>query len=106
VTPARVRWRLLHSGQPVFPWRVAADFRVSFRPQVVNGSDVRFARIYASATRQNHPNKPGLFRYLLSRRLDTRRYPDGEYHLEVEATDVRGNRGRRVLAVAIANRQV
>ena len=106
VTPARLRWRLRHDGRPVFPWRAAADFRVSFQPHVVGGSDVRFAKIYAPATRQNHPNKPGLFRYLLSRRFDTRRYADGEYQLEVEATDVRGNAGRRLRAVRIANAQV
>ena len=31
------------------------------------------------------------------------RYPDGRYHVEVEAADVRGNRGRRELPVSINN---
>ena len=103
VTPALVRWRLLHGTGAVFPWRVAADFRVSFEPRVVDGSDLRFGRVYAPGTRQNHPGKPGLFRYRLARRLDTRRFPDGAYRIQVDATDVRGNRGQRELRVAIDN---
>jgi hypothetical protein len=103
VTPALVRWRLLHGERAMFPWRVAADFRVSFQPRVVNGSDARFGRVYARGTRQNHPGRPGLFRYRLSRPLDTRRYPDGNYRIQVDATDVRGNRGLRELPVAIDN---
>ena len=106
VTPPLVRWRLLRDARAVFPWRVAANFRASFKPRVVEGSDINFGKVYAPGTRQNHPNDPGLFRYRLSRRFDTRRYPDGEYHLEVEATDVRGNTGRRLRAVRIANQQV
>jgi hypothetical protein len=90
----------------VIPWRVAADFRVSFEPHVVESSDVRFATIYAPGTRQNHPNEPGVFRYRLGRQLDTRRYPDGHYHIEVEATDSRGNTGRRRKAVTIEQPQV
>jgi hypothetical protein len=103
VTPALVRWRLVRDARPVAPWRVAADFRVSFTPRVAEGSDARFSRVYAPGTRQNHPNHPGRFRYRLGRRLDTRRYPDGRYHIEVEAADVRGNRGRRKAAVTINN---
>jgi hypothetical protein len=82
---------------------VAADFRVSFQPRVVDGSETRFRSVYAPGTRQNHPAKPGLFRYRLATRFDTRRYPDGSYLIEVEATDVRGNRGSRELPVAIDN---
>lgn len=103
VSPALVRWRLLRDARPVAPWHVAADFRVSFEPRVVEGSDARFGKIYAPGTRQNHPNQPGRFRYWLSRGLDTSRHPDGRYHIEVEAVDVRGNRGRRQLPVTIDN---
>jgi hypothetical protein len=103
VTPALVRWRFLHGAQPVIPWTVAADFRVSFQPHVVGGSDARFGSIFAPGTRQNHANQPGLFRYWLRRQLDTRRYPDGAYQIEVEATDVRGNSGHRRVAVTIDN---
>jgi hypothetical protein len=103
VTAACLRWRLLHGNQAAIPWRVVADFRVSFKPHVVDSSDTGFGNVYAPGTRQNHPNKPGLFRYRLSKRLDTRRFADGAYVLEVEATDVRGNTGRRRLPVAITN---
>jgi len=104
VTPALVRWRLLRDTRAaIIPWRVAADFRVSFPPHVVGDSDVRFGTIYAPGTRQNHPDQPGVFRYWLDRQLDTRRYPDGNYQIEVEARDVRGNSGRRQLPVTIDN---
>lgn len=103
VTPALVRWRLIRGTRAIIPWRVAADFRISFQPHVINDSDTRFNSIYAPGTRQNHPNEPGLFRYWLARRFDTRRYPDGNYQIEVEATDVRGNGGRRQLPVTIDN---
>jgi hypothetical protein len=103
VTPALVRWRLRQGTRLAIPWRNVADFRVSFRPHVVGDSEVRFGSIYAPGTRQNHAGQPGLFRYWLSRHLDTRHYPDGRYQVEVEATDVRGNRGRRELPVTINN---
>jgi hypothetical protein len=106
VTPALLRWRLVGAAGPAFPWRVAADFRVSFRPHVVDGSDTRFRNVYAPGTRQNHPDAPGLFRYRLAAQLDTRRYPDGRYHIEVEATDSRGNTGRRRKPVTIGQPQV
>lgn len=103
VTPALVRWRFLHGSHAVVPWRTAADFRVSFRPHVVGGSDTRFDSVYAPGTRQNHPNQPGLFRYWLARQLDTGRFADGAYDVEVEAADVRGNVRRRLFAVTIDN---
>ena len=103
VTPALLRWRLLHDAEAVVPWRVVADFRVSFQPHVVDASETRFGAVYAPGTRQNHPDEPGVFRYQLARRFDTRRFPDGPYTIDVEATDVRGNTGRRRLGVTIAN---
>ncbi len=103
VTPALVRWRLLQGSRAIVPWRVVADFRVSFQPRVVDNSDIRFGDVYAPATRQNHPDESGLFRYWLNRQLDTRRYPDGRYQVEVEAADARGNRGQRRLPVTIDN---
>jgi len=78
-------------------------FVVSFHPKYVDASAARFGIIYAPGTRQNHPDQPGVFRYWLDRQLDTRRYPDGNYQIEVEARDVRGNSGRRQLPVTIDN---
>jgi hypothetical protein len=103
VTPALVRWRLVRDAQEVVPWRVAADFRTSFVPAVVHNSDIHFDDVYAPGTRQDHPNQPGLFRFWLARGFDTRRYRDGDYRLDVEAADVRGNASRGHLVVTFVN---
>ena len=88
------------------PWRAAVDFRTSFHPDVVGNSDVHFADVYAPGTRQNHPNAPGLFRFWLVRGFDTRAHPDGEYRLDVEAADVRGNATRAHLVLGFVNAPV
>jgi hypothetical protein len=106
VTPALIRWRLVRDAQEVVPWTIAADYRVSFAPDVVNNSDVHFHDVYAPGTTQNHPNTPGLFRFWLVRGFDTRPHPDGDYRLDVEAADVRGNASRGHLVVTIANAEV
>jgi len=103
VTPALIRWRLAQGANDIVPWRIAADFRTSFAPDVVANSDLHFGDVYAPGTRQNHPNEPGLFRFWLARGFDTRSHPDGNYLLEVEAADVRGNASRGHLAVTFAN---
>jgi hypothetical protein len=105
VTPALVRWRLVRDAKEVVPWRVAADFRSSFVPDVVGNSDLHFGDVYAPGTRQNHPNEPGLFRLWLARGLDTRPHPDGHYRLDVEAADVRGNASRGHLVLTFVNAQ-
>ena len=103
VTPALVRWRLVRNAQQVVPWRIAADFRTSFVPDVVGNSDVHFGDVYAPGTRQNHPNEPGLFRFWLGRGFDTHAHPDGDYRLDVEVADVRGNASRGHLVLTFAN---
>jgi hypothetical protein len=101
VAPAFIRWRLVRNGHAHVRWRVVWDFRRSFVPAIAGRppSDVHFGDFYARGTRQNHPKKPGLFRFWLARKLDTRLFPDGEYRLDVEAADIRGNasRGHRVI---------
>jgi hypothetical protein len=103
VTPALVRWRLVRGSSQVVRWRVAADFRTSFVPAVAGNSDLHFDEVYAPGTRQNHPNEPGLFRFWLARGFDTRPHPDGNYLLEVQAADVRGNSSLGRLALTFAN---
>jgi hypothetical protein len=105
VTPALVRWRLVRYARAVVPWRIALDFRTSFVPKIAGNppSDERFHSVYAPGTRQNHPHKPGSYRIWLACDLDTRRFPDGHYRLDVEAADSRGNATRGHLAVTIAN---
>jgi hypothetical protein len=88
VTPALLRWRLLHSATEIFPWHTVADFRAAMP------AAKRYDSVYAAGTTQNHPNKPGLFRFLLSTAWDTRHHTDGTYRVEVEAADIRGNTGK------------
>ena len=106
VTPALVRWRLLRGTKVVVPWTIAVDFRTSFIPDVVAGSDVHFSDVYASGTRQNHPSNPGLYRFWLARAFDTSRHSDGAYRVEVEAADVRGNLSRAHLGLTFVNQQL
>ena len=100
VTPALVRWRLIRDGRAVIPWRVAADFRTTLR----NAFD--FPEIYASGTRQNHPNARGRYRFWLARAWDTRQHRDGRYRLDVEVADVRGNSSRGHLELVLLNDEV
>jgi hypothetical protein len=108
VAPALVRWRLVRNARQVVPWRVVFDFRTSFVPKIAGTppSDVNFDRCYAPGTRQNHPNEPGLFRIWLANRFDTTAFADGDYRLDVEAADIRGNASRGHLVLTFLNGQV
>ena len=105
VTPARIRWRLMRQAQPIVPWQVALDHRISFQPDVQGNpaSDANFGAVYTPDTTQNNPSIPGVFHFWLRRGFDTSEHPDGEYLLEVEASDVRGNPSAANLAVTFAN---
>ncbi|HVU76744.1 MAG TPA: M23 family metallopeptidase [Gaiellaceae bacterium] len=105
VTPALIRWRLLHGSAAVVPWRVAVDRRTSFRPHVQGSpaTDTSFASVFAPDTTQSNPFTPGSYHFWLARGFDTTKHPNGVYSLEVEASDVRGNPRVGHLAVTIAN---
>jgi hypothetical protein len=105
VTPARIRWRLTRKPKTVVPWRVVFDHRSAFRPHVrgAPASDTHFATIYTPDTTQNNPNIPGNYHFWLARQFDTDAYPDGNYQVEVEASDVRGNPRLAALDVTIVN---
>ncbi len=64
----------------------------------------RFHDVYAPGTRQNRPNEPGLLRYYLARRLDSRSFENGGYRIDVEARDLHGNHARAHLPFHIRNR--
>jgi hypothetical protein len=100
-TPALVQWRLVRDAEEFVPWRVVFDFRASFVADVQGTppSDVNYDRLFAPGTDQNHPNQPGLYRFWLAQGFDTSAYPDGDYRLDVHASDTRGNTqlGQRVL---------
>lgn len=108
VTPALVRWRLVRNARAFVPWRISNDFRTSFVAKIAGKppSDVNFGNVYAPGTRQNKPNKPGLYRLWVARGFDTRPFPDGDYRLDVEVADIRGNASRGHLALTFVNGQV
>jgi hypothetical protein len=97
VTPARIRWRVRRGEFTVRPWRTPIDFAKELMPKE------RFGSIYAPGTRQNRANKPGLYRFFIAKTWSTHLLPDGNYRLEVEASDLRGNKGGRELPFTLAN---
>jgi hypothetical protein len=97
VAPALLRWRLVRNGRAVVPWRIVADFRTTLPPAS------HFGAVYAPGTRQNHPNKPGLFRFQLAAAFDTRRHPNGSYRIDVESSDARKNVSRGRLTLTLSN---
>jgi len=97
VTPARIRWRVVHHSGVVRRWHTSVDFTQALLPQSA------FARIYAPGTRQNHAGEPGLYRFYLAHTWTTTTLPDGNYDLEVEASDLAGNTGSLSKRFTIAN---
>lgn len=97
VTPARIRWRVLHGTEVSRSWHTPVDFTSRLLPQ----SD--FSRIYAPGTRQNHAGAPGSYRFYLAHTWSTAVLPDGTYQLEVEALDLAGNTGTLREAFTLAN---
>jgi hypothetical protein len=97
VTPAKLRWRVRRAAEVVRPWHTPIDFSDRLLPQSA------FARIYAPGTRQNHAGEPGLYRFYLAHTWTTTTLEDGEYELDVEASDLAGNTGVRTQQIAIAN---
>src|SRR5207247_6612610 len=77
VTPALLRWRVLKGRKVVRPWHAPVDFRRTLLPASL------FPVVYAAGTRQNHPNRPGLYRFFAAHPWDPRRLPNGLYRLEV-----------------------
>ncbi len=97
VTPALLRWRLLRGTEVVRPWHMPVDFRATLQPKSAYG------RVYAPGTRQNRADTPGLYRFYLARTWSTSLLPDGNYKLQVQATDLAGNTGTRTQAFTLAN---
>lgn len=87
VSPMRLRWRILRAGSVVSPWRVGLDFAVHLKND-------GFHTVYAKGSRQNRPNRPGRYCYLVACDWDSRSLHDGEFRLQVEAADSRENIAR------------
>ena len=97
VTPARLRWRVRHGGGTVRPWHTPVELGKTLLPKEA------FRRVYAPGTRQNRAGRPGLYRFYLAHTWSTTLLEDGVYQLDVEAIDLRGNKGSRQLRFRIAN---
>ena len=96
VMPARLRWRLVGSRGLAGRWQTALDLRDGL-PRC------GYAGVYAKWTRQNKPWRSGRYRVYLSRSVDTRRYADGAYLVEVQAIDMAGNVASVTHPVTIRN---
>ncbi len=108
VAPASVRWKLVDANGAARVARIVADFRRGEPPRQ------RFWSVYAPGTYQNFPvfdnhfywHQAGRFLFQLTpRRFDTRRLANGAYTLQVNASDMCGNRGTLTQEVLITNPQ-
>src|SRR4029077_1332783 len=108
VAPASVRWKLVDGTGAIRVARIVADFRRGEPPQQ------RFWSVYAPGTYQNFPvfddqfywHRAGRFLFQLTPGgLDTRRLGNGAYTLQVDASDICGNRGTLTQEVLITNPQ-
>jgi hypothetical protein len=97
VMPAELRWRIV--GQHGAGTRWATAFDVS---QTIP-SDSNYDRVYAQWTHQNHPNKAGRYRVYLTHALSTAELSDGQYTVEVMASDVCGNRSTSSASLSLEN---
>ena len=99
VTPALLRWRLVTThGAVVLGWRTPIDHRL------VKPDDAAYTTQYAQWTRQNKRGRPGRYRFVLAAEWDTRTLEDGDYLVEVAASDVSRNTESRLFPIRIANR--
>ena len=97
VAPASLRWRVMSGRRTVIKWRRSVNLGLRLLPEWL------FPVVYAPGTMQNTVNKPGRYRYYVARGWNTRKLLDGNYRVEVEAIDIRGNAARAGLPVTIAN---
>jgi hypothetical protein len=99
VTPALVRWRVMRGTKVVRPWHAPVDFRKTLLPPSL------FSLVYAPGTEQNHPGKPGRYRFFAARTWDTTRLANGLYRMEVSVADISGNHALARLPFTLANRR-
>jgi hypothetical protein len=98
VAPARLRYRVLRGLATVQPWKVGVNL-YPFRDAAA------FHLLYAHGTRQNHPRKPGVYRYYLAHDWPSGRLHDGDYRLQVEASDRHGNLSRAAFPFHVGNHE-
>ncbi len=97
ITPAFVRWRLLgESNHSLTDWRTAYDVRYVL-------PSLPYFEVYAAGTRQNRPHRRGWYRFFLAQAWDSASLSDGDYSVEVIASDSRGNSVAEVQRLIIRN---
>ena len=102
VTPARLDWHVATiDGKSISRWITAFDVSTAFPS--LDYSRSAYDSVYARKTRQNEPQRPCLYRFYLVHGLNTRKFANGRYLVEVRARDVRGNRALLRQAIRIAN---
>jgi hypothetical protein len=97
VMPAEVRWRVTGPRGAGTRWATAVDYTKT----IPDGAS--FGLVYAQWTRQNHPDQPGRYRVYLSHALSTDKLPNGLYRVEVEASDLCGNRSTSSAWLSLEN---
>ncbi len=86
VTPALIRWSIVdRRNRTVRPWRTAFDVRERLPEADYHG-------VYVDGTAQNHPDRPGLYRFRLATGFSAGSLRAGDYALRVAVRDSRGNR--------------
>jgi hypothetical protein len=96
VTPALIRWCIVdRSNGRLTPWQAAFDVR-----ERLPRADYR--AVYAEGTAQNHPDRPGRYRFQLAHALSAGSLGPGAYALRVVLVDSRGNRSRASWPFSVA----
>ena len=94
--PALIRWRLIGPDETaILPWQTAVDLRLR-----CPGPSL-FSTVFAPDTRQNRPGIGGHYAFWLDRGLDTSALVPGDYRIDVEASDIRGNTGTGTFAFSV-----
>jgi hypothetical protein len=94
--PALIRWRLIGPDETaILPWQTAVDLRLRCP------SPSLFPTVFAPDTRQNRADIGGHYAFWLDRGLDTSAFVPGDYRIDVEAVDIRGNTGTGSFAFSV-----
>lgn len=97
LAPAAVWWNLIDSTGAVVQSSLTVSFDVILPPNSL------YNWIYAPGTYQNKPHRPGRYLFWIAHDVDTTAFPNGNYTLQVEASDTRRNVGSASVQITIAN---
>ena len=97
LAPASVWWDLRDSSGVVLESNLAAYFDFA-----LPSADL-YSWIYAAGTYQNKPHRPGQYIFWLAHGFDSTNLSNGNYTLDVLASDTRNNIGTATVGFTIAN---